>query len=300
MFSAQVNKLNFSWLVTTTQEGKRLEQVLRTEYGFSHRQLIRLKYQGEALINGKPALTVAKLQTGDQVQVTVPEHLEPLPPQDIPLDILYEDEDLLILNKPPGLVSHPTKGYPQGTLANALSFHWQQRGEERPARLVTRLDKDTSGLVLVAKTAWSHYRLSEIGISKQYYGITRGIPNPLAGEIDQPIGRLLDSPSKRGVSPQGKSAFTRYQTEKTVDNLALVKLAPITGRTHQLRIHMAWIGCSLLDDYLYGREEGILGRTALHAFSLKFRHPAKMQDLEFTAPLPEDMNAVVAKNFKHI
>ena len=300
MFSAQVNKLNFSWAVTPIQEGKRLEQVLRSEYGFSHRQLIRLKYQGEALINGKPALTVAKLQTGDQVQVTVPEHLEPLPPQDIPLDILYEDEDLLILNKPPGLVSHPTKGYPQGTLANALSFHWQQKGEERPARLVTRLDKDTSGLVLAAKTAWSHYRLSEIGISKQYYGITRGIPNPLAGEIDQPIGRLLDNPSKRGVNPQGKSALTRYQTEKTGDNLALVKLAPITGRTHQLRIHMAWLGCSLLDDYLYGREEGILGRTALHAFSLKFRHPAKMQDLEFTAPLPEDMNAVVAKNFKYI
>lgn len=300
MFSAQVNKLNFSWLVTTTQEGKRLEQVLRTEYGFSHRQIIRLKYHGETLINGKPALAITRLQAGDRVLVTVPELLVPLPPQAIPLDILFEDEDLLILNKPPGLVSHPTKGYPQGTLANALSFHWQQRGEERPARLVTRLDKDTSGLVLAAKTAWSHYRLSEIGISKQYYGITRGIPNPLAGEIDQPIGRLLVNPNKRGVNPQGKSALTRYQTEKTGDNLALVKLAPITGRTHQLRIHMAWLGCSLLDDYLYGREEGILGRTALHAFSLKFRHPAKMQDLEFTAPLPEDMNAVVAKNFKYI
>ncbi|MDD4658576.1 MAG: RluA family pseudouridine synthase [Eubacteriales bacterium] len=286
--------MNFSWLVTTTQEGKRLEQVLRTECGFSRRQLIRLKYQGEALINGKPALTVARLQTGDQVQVTVSEHLEPLPPQDIPLDILFEDEDLLILNKPPGLVSHPTKGYPQGTLANALSFHWQQKGEERPARLVTRLDKDTSGLVLAAKTAWSHYRLSEIGISKQYYGITRGIPNPLAGEIDQPIGRLFDNPSKRGVNPPGKSALTRYQTEKAGNNLALVKLAPITGRTHQLRIHMAWLGCPLLDDYLYGREEGILGRTALHAFSLKFRHPANNEYLEFTAPLPTDMRAVVA------
>lgn len=289
--------MNFCWVVTTAQAGKRLEQVLRTEYGFSRRQLTRLKYYGEAQINGKPAPAVAKLQTGDRIQVTVPEILEPLPPEAIPLDILFEDEDLLILNKPAGLVSHPTKGYPQGTLANALSYYWQQRGESFPARLVTRLDKDTSGLVLAAKNAWSHFRLSQTSICKQYYGITRGVPDPPAGEIDQPIGPLPGSP-KRGVTPQGKPALTRYETVKTGDNLALVKLAPITGRTHQLRIHMAWLGCPLLDDYLYGKEEGILGRTALHAFSLKFRHPATKQDLEFTAPLPEDINTVLAKNFK--
>lgn len=289
--------MNFCWVVTTAQAGKRLEQVLRTEYGFSRRQIIRLKYYGEAQINGKPAPAVAKLQTGDRIQVTVPEILEPLPPEPIPLDILFEDEDLLILNKPPGLVSHPTAGYPQGTLANALSYYWQQRGESFPARLVTRLDKDTSGLVLAVKNAWSHFRLSKTSICKQYYGITRGIPNPPAGEIDQPIGQSPGSPN-RGVTPQGKPALTRYKTVKTGDNLALVKLAPITGRTHQLRIHMAWLGCPLLDDYLYGKEEGILGRTALHAFSLQFRHPATKQDLEFTAPLPEDINTVLAKNFK--
>lgn len=285
--------MKFHWLVTLQQDGQKLESVLRNEYGFSRRQVVRLKQQGEALINGIPALVLSRLQIGDEVSVMVPEHLEPLPPQDIPLDIVYEDQCLILINKPPGMVCHPTKGYSQGTLANALSHYWQQRGESHPARLVTRLDKDTSGLVLAAKNAWSHYRLSAGNFHKQYYGITKGIPNPSAGEIDQPIGRLPGTPSKRGVSPQGKAAFTHYEMEKVMDNLALVRLTPITGRTHQLRIHMAWLGYPLVDDYLYGSEEGILGRTALHAYALRFCHPATGKPLEFIAPLPEDMNVVI-------
>jgi 23S rRNA pseudouridine1911/1915/1917 synthase len=288
--------MNIRWVVTPIQEGQRLDHVLRFEYGFSRRQVIRLKKQGGVFVNGMPAPAAARLHIGDRIQVCVTEHLEPLLPEAIPLDILFEDEDLLILNKPPGLVCHPTKGYPRGTLANALSYHWQQKGEFLPVRLVTRLDKDTSGLVLAAKTAWSHYRLSETSICKQYFGITRGIPNPPAGEIDQPIGRLQGNPHKRGVSLQGKSALTRYETAKTGDNLALVKLTPITGRTHQLRIHMAWIGCPLLDDFMYGHEENILGRVALHAFSLKLAHPRNKADLEFIAPLPADMDAVARHN----
>lgn len=279
--------------MTAAQEGKRLEQVLRNEFGFSRRQVTRLKYYGKALINGKLALAIAPLGTGDQVHVYVPEVIQPLPPQDIPLQILFEDPYFIIINKPPGLVSHPTKGYPHGTLANALSHYWQQRGQSHPARLVTRLDKDTSGLVLAAKNAWSHYRLSAGSINKQYYGITRGIPNPAAGEIDQPVGRLPGTPSMRGVCSSGKAALTGYETEKVMGDLALVRLTPITGRTHQLRIHMAWLGCPLVDDYLYGREEGLLGRTALHAHSLRFRHPATGKPMEFVAPLPEDMKSVI-------
>jgi len=288
-----VNEMKFSWLVTKEQEGKRLEQVLRREYGFSRRLVTRLKYYGEALINGKPAIAITPLRTGDEVHVYVPEVIEPQPPQDIPLRILYEDNHLIIINKAPGMVCHPTKGYPQGTLANALSHYWQQRGEAHPARLVTRLDKDTSGLVLAAKSAWSHYRLSAGNLCKQYYGITRGIPHPTAGEIEQPIGMLPGNPSRLGVNPSGKAALTRYETENILGNLALVRLSPVTGRTHQLRIHMAWLGCPLVDDYLYGREEGLLGRTALHAYALRFRHPATGEPLEFIAPLPEDMKGVI-------
>lgn len=239
----------FAWTVTQDQRNSKLGQVLRAQLGISRRQLIRLKQQpGAALINGAPAFLDARLQPGDEVKIALAEHLEPVPPQAIPLDIIYEDADLLVLNKPTGLVSHPTKGYAQGTLANALSFHWQQRGEKLPARLVTRLDKETSGLVLVAKTAWCHHRLSQIEIHKEYVALTRGIPNPPRGEIALPLGRNPDNPKKRGVDPQGKPALTRYWTLKTGESLAMVRLEPVTGRTHQLRIHMAYIGCPLVDD----------------------------------------------------
>lgn len=285
--------MEIRWTASEEQQGQRLRQVLRQKYGLSRRQLIRLKQlTGAVIVNCLPAPLNQNLAFGDRVEITLVEHLEQQPPENIPLEVIYEDQYLIVVNKPAGLVSHPTKGYPDGTLANALSWHWQQQGEQHPARLVTRLDKDTSGLVLAAKNAWTHYRLSESEIVKKYYGITRGIPVPLAGEINLPIGRSVDS-GRRGYNPAGKPALTRYWTEGTGKNLAFVRLEPVTGRTHQLRIHMAHMGCPLLDDFMYGSEEGIVGRTALHASSLEFSHPVSKQELHFSVDLPEDMKAVV-------
>jgi 23S rRNA pseudouridine1911/1915/1917 synthase len=279
----------FSWIVTRGQRGRKLGDVLRSKYGLSRRQLIRLKKRpGSVLVNGQPVYLGTSLQVGDSVRIVMEEHLEPAPPQPIPLDILYEDADILVLNKPAGLVSHPTKGYADGTMANALSYYWQQRGEVHPARIVTRLDRETSGLVLVAKTAWSHHRLGTTEIHKEYIALTRGIPDPREGEIDIPIGRDQDNPKKRGIDPLGKPALTRYRTLKAGNYLALVHLIPATGRTHQLRIHMAHIGCPLVDDFMYGTEEGIVGRTALHAHKLRFSHPQTGAIMEFTAPIPPD------------
>jgi 23S rRNA pseudouridine1911/1915/1917 synthase len=279
----------FSWIAAGEQRGSKLRDVLRFQYGLSRRQLIRLKKQpGSVLVNGQPAYLDTCLNPGDSVRIVLEEHLEPIPPQPIPLDILYEDADILVLNKPAGLVSHPTKGYAEGTLANALSYHWQSRGEEHPARIVTRLDRETSGLVLVAKTAWSHHRLSRGEIHREYLAITKGIPVPPEGEIDLPIGRDRDNPQKRGVDPRGKPALTRYRTVKAGDDLALVSLELVTGRTHQIRIHMAHIGCPLVDDFIYGIREGLLGRTALHAHKLRFIHPQTQAVREYIAPLPQD------------
>lgn len=279
----------FSWTVTNEQRNRSLEQVLRTEYGLSRRQLVRLKKQpGSVLIDGQPARVRTSLFPGSHVRIIMAEHLEPVPPEPIPLEIIYEDHDLIIINKPAGLVSHPTKGYTGGTLANALSYYWQQKGEARPARLVTRLDKDTSGLVLAAKTAWSHHRLAQTDIRKEYLAFTRGIPAPPQGQITAPIGRDPDNPKRRGIDPEGRAALTKYRTLKVGDNLALVRLEPVTGRTHQLRIHMAHIGCPLLDDYLYGTEEGLVGRTALHAYKLEFAHPQTNRVVHVVAPIPED------------
>jgi 23S rRNA pseudouridine1911/1915/1917 synthase len=287
----------FSWIVTREQRGRKLGDVLRSKYGLSRRQLIRLKKQpGSVLVNGQPVYLGTSLKPGDSVRIVMEEHLEPAPPQPILLDIAYEDADILVLNKPAGLVSHPTKGYADGTLANALSYYWQSRGAEYPARIVTRLDKETSGLVLVAKTAWCHHRLSQTEIHKEYLAIARGIPDPPQGEIDLPIGRNQDNPKKRGIDPLGRPALTRYRILATGNNLALVHLVPFTGRTHQLRIHMAHIGCPLVDDFMYGTEEGLVGRTALHAHKLRFSHPQTNETMIFSAPIPADFSRVGLKN----
>jgi len=287
-----------TWLANTEHKGVRLDYILRREYGLSRRQIIRLKQRpGSVLINGLPVLITTFLKPGDSVHISMVEHLPPLPPDPIPLDIIFEDQDIIIINKPAGLVSHPTRGYSRGTLANALSHYWQQKGEQRPARLVTRLDKDTSGLVLAAKTAWSHYRLSKTEIHKVYYALTRGIPAPPQGEIALAIGRGWDNPLKRGPNPQGKPAVTRYTTVLKGNNVALVKLIPLTGRTHQLRIHMASIGCPLVDDYMYGCEEGIVGRTALHASAVVFCHP-RGAEMQFSVALPQDIQHAVDRVVK--
>ena len=283
----------FSWTAPKEQRGRRLDHVLRAEYGLSSRQIIRLKRQlGTVLVNGHSVPVVSRLGVGDHVQIAMEEHLDPVPPEPIPLDIIYEDQDLAIVNKQAGLVSHPTKGYSGGTLANALSYHWQQRGEQHPARLVTRLDKETSGLVLVAKTAWSHYRLAQTDVYKEYLAITRGIPDPPEGEITAPLGRDSLIPTRRGIDPGGKEAVTKYRVQGAGNGLALVRLWPITGRTHQLRLHLAHIGCPIIDDFMYGEVEGIVGRTALHAYCLRFPHPGTNKDLAFTAELPEDMSII--------
>lgn len=283
-----------SWITSPSQANLTLEKILREQYGLSRRQVIRLKRQpGSVLVNGAFAPVVQKLEPGDLVEVAMEEHLAALPPEDIPLEIVFEDQDIIVINKPAGLVSHPTKGYTGGTLANALAGYWQQKGERFPARLITRLDKETSGLVLAAKNAYTHHRLSEAKIRKTYLALTQGIPSPIEGAIDLPLGRSMDNPSKRGVDPQGKAALTRYWTENAGNGLALVRLEPVTGRTHQLRIHMASIGCPLIDDYMYGEAVGTMGRTALHAHKLEFIHPNSQEHMVFMAPLPPDMTTVL-------
>lgn len=280
--------MRWEWTVAEAS-GNTVREILRQRYGCSRRQLIRLKQQADSVcINGQPVWLNAVPAPGDRVTVMLEEHLEHIPSQVIPLDIVYEDEHIIVINKVAGMVVHPTRGYKEGTLANALAAH-----TALPARLVTRLDKETSGLVLAAKSAWAHHRLNHSPLKREYLGIARGIPRPREGEINLSIGWDSLVPTRRGADPRGKPACTRYQTEVAVAGLALVKLWPQTGRTHQLRIHMANIGCPLADDYIYGRVEGIVGRTALHATAIEFSHPATGKTMRMTAPLPEDMARIV-------
>jgi RluA family pseudouridine synthase len=268
--------------------GGSLEKILELK-SFSRRQRVRLKKQGgSVLVNGMPVPLVFILKPGDRVQVTLAEHLEAPEAQDIPLDVIYEDQWLLVVNKPLGLVAHPTKGYKDMTLANALAWHFQQQGEGRPARLVTRLDRETSGLVLAAKDARTHHLLTETALHKEYLAWVWGTP-PAQGEILAPLGRDPQNPSRRGVDPLGKVARTRYRVQESRGGFSLVRLWPITGRTHQLRIHMAHLGHPILGDFMYGTREGPISRVALHAARLKIVHPLLAEELEIEIPLPEDL-----------
>lgn len=281
--------MRLEWIANQT--GKTIRQTLQQHFGCSRRQLIRLKNQpGSVRVNGRPMLLNAVPGPGDRVTVELAEHLGHVPPQSIPLTVIYEDEHIIVVNKPAGMVVHPTKGYSYGTLANALASHLG-----RPARLVTRLDRETSGLVLAAKQAWSHHRLNNARINREYLAITQGIPDPLEGEIDAPLGRDQAIPGRRGVDCEGKPAFTRYRTESTAQGFALVRLWPQTGRTHQLRIHMSHIGCPLVDDFMYGTVEGFVGRTALHSARLEFPHPLTGEDRELSAPAPADMADLIKR-----
>jgi len=224
-----------------------------------------------------------------------------LEPQNLPINIIYEDEDILVVNKPAGQVVHPTLGYVDGTLANGIAYHWQQQGRQHTVRLVNRLDRNTSGLVLVACNELAHHKLVQqfekgAGI-KRYYALVEGWLEPEAGTISLPIGLAPDSIIKRQVTPEGKDAITKYKTLAKLKEASLLEVELVTGRTHQIRVHFAHCGHSLIGDTFYGSESyyGVLTRHGLHAYSLEFDHPKTGRLISFSAPIPDDLTAAIKK-----
>jgi len=227
------------------------------------------------------------------VDINVPEpEKSKLEAENIPLDIIYEDKDILVINKPRGLTVHPGAGNRSGTLVNALLHHCRDLsgigGVERPG-IVHRLDKDTSGILLVAKNDKAHQVLSaqfkDRTIQKTYLAIVKGNPKKDEGTIAEPIGRHPVNRKKMAVSHKGREAVTHYKVLKRFKEYSLVELKPKTGRTHQLRVHLAHIGHSILGDPVYGKGNAQL----LHAYKIKFTHPRTEKELEFEAKLPDDM-----------
>ncbi len=214
------------------------------------------------------------------------------------LHLLYEDTHLLIVDKPAGMAVHPGPGHHGDTLGNLLMGHYAQEGEQHLFRPVNRLDRSTSGLMCVAKHAYAAERLGSLAaegrMTKEYLAICEGLPSPLCGRIDAPIGRKDDSVLSREVRPDGKAAVTNYNLIAGFHGRSLVRLMPETGRTHQIRVHMAHIGHPLTGDFLYGTEDpALIGRAALHACTLKFRHPITGLPLSFEIGLPEDMQRLI-------
>jgi 23S rRNA pseudouridine1911/1915/1917 synthase len=320
---------SFLLTVAPADAGLRLDVFLAKSLPkYSRVQLRKVIGAGGVTVNDQGTKVAHKLSAGDQVRVVLPPMNTAGPhPENIPLDILYEDEHIIAVNKPPGMVVHPARGHWSGTLASALSFHFQQLskvgGETRPG-IVHRLDRDTSGVMVVAKTDPMHYALAAQfearTTEKEYLAITAGVPDRDRDHVEQPIGIHPQQREKMAIRADhstSRDASTFYEVVERFAGYALVRVRPKTGRTHQIRVHLAHIGCPVLCDKLYGgrsqitrgelRKKGsgvrgqesgdtdvLLHRQALHARRIKLAHPATQEPIEFVAPLPADMEAVLA------
>ncbi|MFS0837041.1 RluA family pseudouridine synthase [Paenibacillus sp. 1P03SA] len=372
-----------TYVVPPDEEGFYLKTILQNRMGLSRKLLSRLKLTEQGItVNGNREYISIKVKSGDVVEIRMQEEeSEDILPQDLPLEILFEDEHLLIVNKQSGMIVHPTHGHYLNTVANAAVHHWKERGENVRFRPVHRLDQETSGVLAIAKNPYVHQQISEQmiahSITKEYLAIVYGTVAEERGTIDAPIDRDPEQPHVRIVTPSGYRAVTHYEVVRRYDGITLVRLMLETGRTHQIRVHMKHLGHPLLGDKMYGPEADAQGRTgdgsvsgeaataeaegtrvaaedagagravgeaahddagaecaagkaahenaraeraageamhenaravfagtpaqsapelarqALHAYRLGFIHPGTRERVEFTAPLPADMQAVL-------
>lgn len=283
-------------------EGVKLDSILRTRLNLSRRMIIWLKKTNNIFLNDQPVFVSAVVKMGDVISVNIAkDESQDIEPQDMPLSIIFEDRDLLVVDKQPGIVVHPTKGHPEGTLSNAIIYHWRKNGEDTIVRLVNRLDRDTSGLVMVAKNQFSHQamakQLDANQVQKIYIAVAHGVVADDSGTIDMPIDRPSRESIKREIMETGLRAVTHFDVLKRFDEATLLKIYLETGKTHQIRVHMSHLGHPLFGDTLYGEYDDSLfiGRQALHAASLKFIHPRTGEQLNLGAQLPNDMKALIRR-----
>ena len=290
----------------TEHAGVRLDAFLSADGALTRSQAARLIAEGRVRVNGKPAAKSARLSGGETVTVDVPQLRETaLPPQDIPLDVVYEDDDVIVVNKPTGLVVHPAPGHPDGTLVNALLHYCGDSlsgigGEKRPG-IVHRIDRDTSGLIIAAKNDAAHLALSaqlkDHSLSRTYECLVTGNMKQDSGTVDAPIGRSSADRKKMAVVPTGRRAVTHWEVVARYPGVTHLRCRLETGRTHQIRVHMAYIGHPILGDTVYGAKKPVPGLTGqcLHATGLRFIHPRTGEPVELHCPLPPEFTAMLQK-----
>ena len=287
------------------EEANRRLDLFLVERGLSpsRSHLQRLVREGRVTVNGQAAKASAPLKPGDLVRAEIPRPEAPvLEAEAMPLRVIYEDLDLAVIDKPPGIAVHPGAGLRKGTLANALVARWPElahTGNALRPGIVHRLDKDTSGLMVVAKNEASYLALSrqfrEREMHKEYLALARGELKPSRGKIEAPIGRDPRNRKRMAILEGGRSATTEYRVLEHLGGCTLVLVTPLTGRTHQVRVHMAAIGHPLIGDPLYGGRSPHLGRQFLHASKLGFRLPLGGEFKEFTSPLPQELEEVLTR-----
>lgn len=272
--------------------------ILTHELGISRQLMTRIKRSGEFYVNGQPSLLKDRVYSGDKLLIVIREEkTQDIPPEDIPLSVVFEDEHLLIVDKPPGMVVHPTKGYLSQTLANAVIHYWQQRGENCIFRPVHRLDRDTTGLVIIAKNPYVQESLTSQHADgrwqKTYTAVVEGYVETESGTIDAPILRVGLGTRRRVISDLGQSAQTLWRVLHRWRGASMLEAVLVTGRTHQIRAHFAHMGHPILGDDIYGSSSPLMARQALHAGHLSFVHPVTKLPLTFTCPLPTDMSELI-------
>ncbi len=283
---------DFTYTVPSAYDGETLQIFLRRACGLSWRMVVKLKrVEGGMTVDGVPARSIDRVRAGQTVALTMPTDTVRIEGADMPLDVVYEDAHLLIINKPPYLAVHPSAGKPEPTLANAVVGYYERQGTPLSFRPTNRLDRNTSGLLLAAKSPHLAYTLAGKA-QKVYLAIVLGA---LVGEgtIHAPIRVREGSCITREVGEGGKDSITHWRSLGTDGKISLVRLELETGRTHQIRVHMAWLGYPLAGDTMYGTDETVMPRHGLHCGCIRLCHPVTNEPLTVTAPLPDDMLAVL-------
>lgn len=281
----------FEFTVPDSFAGVEIKTILKRHFGFSSRLITALKEGDGITLNGKKEFVNKYVSVGDILKITLFDKAsENIMPENIPLEILFEDEDLLIINKPPKMPTHTSMYHTSGTVSNAVLYYFRDR--PFTFRAPSRLDRDTSGVLIVAKNAWSGDCISRAikngEFKKEYLAVCVGYPENKKGTVSAPIKREKEGIIKRVIAPDGKPAVTDYQVLKEVNGLSLIRLYPKTGRTHQIRLHLAYLGTPIYADFLYGKD--IDGeRIRLHCESVQFPHPVTKEPMKITAPMPKDM-----------
>ncbi|GAE32684.1 RluA family pseudouridine synthase [Halalkalibacter hemicellulosilyticus] len=289
----------FEWVVANDHH-KLLRPFLREECQLSKRGLAHIKFNGGMImVNGHEATVRSPLQCGDVVTVGLPleKRSESLDVEHIPLSIIYEDDHFIVVDKVAGMLTIPSREHPNGTLANAILGYYERIGLPTTFHAVNRLDRDTSGLLIIAKHRFAHDRMSDLqnkGKVKRYYqALVHDRVHPPNGTVDAPIGRADDSIITRMVTENGKKAVTHYHTLTQKRNYSLLSIQLETGRTHQIRVHFAYLGHPLLGDDLYGGKRDYISRQALHCNKIEFTHPFIKETVTITSELPKDMKQLL-------
>ena len=295
------------YIVSQEEKGKRLDTYIPSvDTDITRTSAQRLIEDGNILVNGKNAKVSYKIQENDKISVEIPKPKQiELKAQDIPIEIIYEDSDIIVVNKPKGMVVHPANGNPDGTLVNAIMAICKDSlsgigGEIRPG-IVHRIDKDTSGLLIVAKNDNAHVKMSEQikshEVKKTYIALVRGVFKENEATIDMPIGRSTSDRKKMAVNKNGKDAITHIKVLKRFDKYTLLQVNIETGRTHQIRVHLSHIGYPIVGDYTYsnGKNEFDVIGQCLHAQKLEFKHPITGAEMKLEAPLPKYFEEIIQK-----